>query len=203
MKTSSATEKLSGSLFNFTQAKLVVGNNTYNSNTSNNNVWSALNLDNFLTNKTYDPIDHTKLLSSNIDNFEESSIFNSKRESLLSQTKSNITTLAGIGKPSADGSAVNVTFEISNNIINLDLSSNLKPTYIKAYLPVSTVNFKVAHSADSPINYNFKNLSTIQDSMNLFMLDVSTSRTSANKCLFFSNLNHRPISPRHGLSMNL
>lgn len=203
MKTSSATEKLSGSLFNLTQAKILVGNNTYNSNISNNNVWSALNLDNFLANKTYDPIDHTKLLSSNIDNFEESSIFNSRRESLLSQTKSNITTLTGAGKLSVDGGETSTTLGVSDNIINLDLASNIKSTYIKAHLTISMVDSKLARSANSSINYNFKNLFTIQDSMNLFMLDVSTSRTSANKCIFFSNLTHKPIFSRHGTSTNL
>jgi hypothetical protein len=203
MKTSSATEKLSGSLFNLTQAKLLVGNNTYNSNISNNNVWSALNLDNLLINKTHDFIDHTKLLSSNIDNFEESSIFNSKRESLISQTKSSITNLASNNKPLVNGGPSSTAFEVSNNIINLDLASNIKATYIKAYLPMSTLNSSAAHLAGNPINYNFKNLFTIQDSMNLFMLDVSTSRTSTNKCLFFSNLNYELTAPRHNCNVDL
>ena len=178
LKSSPISENLANSLFNFTQSKSLVGSSNTNSNLSTNNVWASSayesnNIGSLL------PLDNFKsVLNSNINFFESSSIFNSKRLYFTTQPRYASTVLASTQLNTNVTKSHGNSYQLISNAVQLDIYNSVK--HLLLDVNTSRLTTSAAPSDAFSLMYTSKNNLAITDSLNLFVIDINTSRDTGS-----------------------
>ena len=198
LKSSPLTEKLSSSLFNFTQAKSLVGKSTLNSGSSVNNIWASSNVDNIGSFNNVDIDSFVNALNSNINFFESSSLFLNKRYYFTMQPKYSATSLLDSNSKVINNANTNNNFILLKSILNSSLHQNLGGSFFDKSSLIYSNNYILNNlNTGFALSNASKNNFVITDSLNIFVIDLNSTRSSnVNNYKYYDYLSYTPYSAK-------
>lgn len=186
LKNSPITERLSIANFNYTQAKNLVGSPLTQSNYSDNSVWAAANINNIKNPFMLNALGKDSTLSfnnlpqlTNINNFESSSFWFSKRNYFTLQPKFYMT----LNTPSTSTGTTNKVQQTSDVIALMQESISLDFVLSNAQLHFTPTSLsKLTTSPVDRVDHSafISNTSTnvFNKSLNLYLLNISLNAKS-------------------------